>query len=280
MEEAMDLMLDDELGTDQEIEEATIIEDGLPEEKVTEKEPEAEKSAGKTESVLETQTEVATQSTNTSVAQSYDFNFEGLSSIPGVIVGDMGMEIPRLPVEKVKFTKDSRALISLVSSQMIGIKTHYHEDLGTYLCFGGKCCEIDDIPRVKYLFPVVVYDTDKRGAPVSKKVQMKVLAVGKDAYEELLTIADLNGDLREIDLLVKCTEEQYQNISFNAAGAVRWKKSKAMTKEVIDFWNQNMKNIVLPVARKITEAQLLKVANATEEVRVETEVDFDDVFND
>ena len=78
-------------------------------------------------------------------SNSFDFNFDGLGDLPGVVVGDMGIEVSRLPVEKMKFTKDSRSLISIVSSKVVAVKVHYREGLGSYLCFGGKCCEVDGL---------------------------------------------------------------------------------------------------------------------------------------
>lgn len=216
---------------------------------------------------------------STSVGDGLDFNFGDLGDMPGVVVGDIGLEVSRLPVERCKFTKDSRALISIVTSKVIAVKVHYREGLGSYLCFGGKCCDMDGLSRVKYLFPVIVYDTDKKGIPVSNKVEYKCLAIGKDSYEDIMAMQELNGDITNMDLLVVCKDEQYQKVSFQQAGPARWKKSKRLVKETQDFWREHMKDIIKPVARKITEAELMKDASA-DIAPSQGEVNFDDVFGD
>lgn len=207
-----------------------------------------------------------------------DFDFSDLGEVPGVMVGDIGIELSRLPVERIKFTKDARTLLSIVSGKVVAIKTHYREGLGSYLCWGGKCCEMDGLSRVKYLFPVVVYDTDKRGAPVSTDLTFKVLAIGKDQYDDIKTMIELNGDITKFDLLVTCKDEQYQKISFTLAGEARWRKSKAAIQETTQFWKENMKHIIKPVARKITEGDLMREIGA-DEIEVTKEIDFDDVFD-
>lgn len=230
------------------------------------------------------QSSPATVATKASVpavsgATDLDFNFGDLGEIPGVVVGDIGIELSRLPVEKTKFTKDSRSLISIITNKVAAVKVHYREGLGSYLCFGGKCCELDGLARVKYLFPILVYNTDKKGSPVSRSLQYKVLAVGKDQYDDIKTIIDLNGDISNFDLLVTCKDEQYQKISFTMAGEARWKKNQKMIQETLDFWKENLKHLVMPVARKITEADLLKDAMSGE-INSSQEVDFNDVFKD
>lgn len=208
-----------------------------------------------------------------------DFDFGGLEDLPGVVVGDLGIELSRLPVERAKFTKDSRSLISIVSGKVVAVKTHYREGLGSYLCFGGKCCEADGLARVKYLFPVVVYDTDKRGAPVSSDVSYKVLAIGKDQYDDIRTMAELNGDITGYDILVSCKDEQYQKLSFSLAGDARWRKSRRLTQATREFWKTNMKNLIMPVARRISERDLMK-ETAGDEINSNGDINFDDVFND
>lgn len=228
--------------------------------------------------VEKTNKAVAKVSKATPSVPDLDFDFADLGAMPGVVVGDIGIEVSRFPVEKTRFTKDSRTLLSVVSGRVAAIKTHYREGLGSYLCWGGKCCEVDGLSRVKYLLPVVVYDTDRRGAPISTKLDYKVLSIGKDQYDDILTVVDLNGEVTQFDLLVTCKDEQYQKISFTLAGNARWKKNAKMVKEVKEFWTENMKHILKPVARKISEADLMRELGADEIVPAK-EVNFDDVFD-
>ena len=218
---------------------------------------------------------------NTKVSKSnpLDFDFGDIGSIPGVTMGDIGMTVSRLPVERIKFTKDHKAMISIITSKVVAVKTHYREGVGNYLCFGGKCCDIDGLAKVKYLFPIVQYDTDKRGKIISKGLEFKVLAIGKDVYDDLLTITDMNGDVTNFDLVATCKDEQYQKISLQIAGNCRWKTSAKLTSEVVAFWKEHMKDIVLPVGRKLSEEELMR-AIGTDAITSQGEVNFEDVFND
>ena len=92
-------------------------------------------------------------------------------------------------------------------------------------------------------------------------------------------MSELNGDITLYDILVSCKDEQYQKISFQLAGECRWRKSKAMSSAIYSFWKDNMKHLVKPIARKITESDLLK-DTSSDEINSRGEVDFDDVFND
>lgn len=215
---------------------------------------------------------------STNSSSGLNFDFSELGDIPGVVVGDIGLEVSRLPVEKVKFTKDSRSMISILSNRVVAIKAHYTEELGSFLCFGGSCCNLG-LPRVKYLFPCLVYETNKKGVPISNKVEYRCLSLGKDAYNDILTMQELNGDITGIDIIVTCNDEQYQKVSFQPAGSARWRKSKRIVQETQDFWKEHMKDLIAPVARKITEAELKK-ASAGDITPPQGEVNFDDVFGE
>lgn len=212
-----------------------------------------------------------------------NLDFSGFGSLPGVVCGDIGLTVSRVPVERAKFTKDSRALIHVVTSKVVAIKTHYREGLGNYLCFGGECCEHDGLARVKYLFPIDVYDTNKKGKPVSAELQHRVLSVGSDQYEDIMTLQELNGDITAFDILVSCKDEQYQKLSFQLAGNARcvsapqWKESY---KEACKFWGDNFKHIVKSSARVVTRTEFLKDISENVGATVTDDVDFDKVFED
>lgn len=211
-----------------------------------------------------------------------NLDMSGFESLPGVVVGDIGLTVSRVPVERAKFTKDSRALINIVVSKVIAVKLHYREGLGSYLCFGGECCEYDGLAKVKYLFPINVYDTNKKGKPVSPELQQRVLAIGADQYEDLMTIQELNGDIADLDILVSCKDEQYQKLSFQTAGPARSKNNPKWSStyaQSVEFWNENYKHIIKGVARKITRNDLLKDVNEGTGT-VGDDVDFDKVFDD
>lgn len=204
------------------------------------------------------------------------FDFSALGALPGVVVGETGLEVSRFPVEKTKFSKGQRALISILSDQVVVAKVHYDEEHGSFLCFGGACCQ-NDLARVRYVYPVMQYETNNKGKPISKEVKNKCLCIGADTYQALLDIKELKGDLTQFDLLVSCTDEQYQAITLQEAGLARYKKSPKMVREIQEFWAENSKHILKAVARKITPEQYAKASAA--EATTANELDFDEVFD-
>ena len=210
-------------------------------------------------------------------SNNFKFDFSSLG-LKGVHVGDIGLEISRFVVDKLKFNTNQKTLIALVSPQVIAIKTHYLEGLGSVLCHSGACCEYDN-PRIRYCFPVVVYDTDRKGKPVSRKIQFKCLVVGKEAYESIMTKHELCGDISGVDLLVTCTDEAYQRIQLDTAGDCRWKKNPNMVKEVQEFWATNMKHLLDAVAKPTTDKAVREAMGDADNAPSEADIDFSDLLD-
>lgn len=256
-----------------EVVEAEVVED-TPKTTKGNKTGKAKESKPKTEVVSKKDAPIAVP----------EFNFDfGKLNIPGLITGDMGIEVSRYAVDKVKFTTSSRARISIITSQVVVLKTHYIEDVGSILCFDGACCKMDGMPRIKYLFPVVVYDTDKKGKPVSTSIENKVLAVGKGVYDTIMTIHELQeetGGISSVDLLVTCTKEDYQEITLQSAGPANWKRKESLAKQVTEFWSKNMEHLYESIARQISEEDFLTKVGASGAISpTDGDVSFDDVFN-
>jgi hypothetical protein len=232
------------------------------------------------DAILVEETAVAKQTKATPALLDFDSIDLGLS-IPGVIVAETGTKVSRFPVERIRFTTSKRERISIITDKVIIVKTHFIEDFGSIICNGSACCEHIGLPSVRYLFPIVHYeDTDKKGKPLSADVSVKVLTLGKDNYEDLLTIADNKGSLTQFDLVVTCTDEQYQKCSYTEAGAALWKKSKKLLNDVAEVLKKDGKNLVLPLGRTMTDAQLNRVLGMDTPPGLPADVDLDDVFND
>lgn len=191
----------------------------------------------------------------------FDFGLdEDLINLPGVIPAEMGTKVSRYPIERIKFTSAKRELISLLTRNVLILKVHYHEDTGSFICFGGKCCEVlSELPRIKYAFPAVVYETDVKGKPVENgRVTVKVFAMGESDYNDIMDKDELNGDITKYDILISCEDEQYQKIKMNLAGPARWRKNKEIVKEVVDFWNKNKKHMVTAVGKILSEKDFME----------------------
>lgn len=198
---------------------------------------------------------------------------------PGTLVGDVGMTLSRFKVDKARFTVSSKAMVSILTDRVIAVKTHYNEVLGSYLCFEGECCETDGLPRVKYIFPIVMYDTNKKGIPVSRDISNKALVVGQRTYEDIVTLSELSENgIAGLDLLVTCKDEQYQTISLVAAGEARYKKEPSMIKQVQEFWKNNMDHITQSTARFVSKAKFNE-AMGQDVGTAAADIEMDDIFS-
>lgn len=225
---------------------------------------------------------IESEKTNLSKPAGILFDNSELASIPGVITGDMGLTVSRFPVDRMKFSKDSRTLVNVVSDQVAVVRVHYHENLGNYICFGEDCCEVDGLARVKYILPINVYDTDRKGKPTSPELTPRALSIGQDQYDDLMMIKELNGDLSGIDILISCKDEQYQKLSFQAAGPARSvnnPKWKDTYRKSIEFWKENYKNIVKSTARVINKKEWTRVMKEDQTDQIVDDVDFDKMFD-
>ena len=180
----------------------------------------------------------------------------------GMIVGDIGTKISRVPIEKYKASTQKIDRIGFITKSVIGVKFHYIEGAGSIVCFGKKCCEMSGIPQVRYLFPVVVYSTDNEGEIIGKKIELKILSAGDDLYKSIITISrGLNsmGGIDNADMLVTCTDDKYQKITLSPVGKASWRQSPSIVQMVTEKWSQDAEYAYMALARKVDEDAFLKL---------------------
>lgn len=209
----------------------------------------------------------------------FAFDFGSLG-VPGIMTGQIGLQVSKYAIDKLKFTKSARTLLNIITSNVICVKTHYIEDVGSVICNEGYCCEVADVPSVRYVFPCVVYDTDKAGKPMSTALEFKSLVVGQGVYQDIMTQHELNEDITNFDLLITCKEETYQDISITPAGACRWKKQPKLVEEVTSFYAKNMKDILKPIGKIMTSKQLKEKLGAGIQTTISEGADLGDVFGE
>lgn len=196
------------------------------------------------------------------------FDLSKLANTPGVVVGEVGVKVSRFPVERVKFSESRRSRICPVIDSVIVVKSHYTPNMGSFVCFGGECCQDYGFPSVKYLIPVVVYETDAKGRCISKNIENKVVAMGKDPYESLMIMKESFGSIDNSDIIVSCTDEKFQKIQLTPVGVCNYKTDPNLVKEVVEFWTKNMEYVVSGIARPITPAKYKELRSEEEDMGV------------
>lgn len=200
----------------------------------------------------------------------------------GVVVGDIGTKVSKVPIDKYKASTAKVDRISFLTKKVMAVKFHYIQDVGSIVCSGGKCCEIGGTPQVRYLFPIAVYQTDSEGQISGKKVELKILAAGDDLYKSIMTINNGTkqyGGIDHADLLVTCTDDKFQKISLTFAGPAVWRKYQPIAQFLSERWKKDGANAYMAVARKCDEAALMKLVGLDAESESSAPAAFDTTQN-
>lgn len=170
-----------------------------------------------------------------------------------------GTKISTVPIPRFKATKAVKARIAFVSKGVLPIKTHYVDGIGSFVCFEGKCCELEGLPKVRYLLPIIVYETDKTGRVISQNISLQALCLGEDAYSALGDAVAFSGKgIQELDVIVSCTDEGYQKLSFTVdnSQAPSW-KTFPQAKDLVEYYKANKNRLYMAVARTMEESTYL-----------------------
>lgn len=198
--------------------------------------------------------------------------------VPGGIRVGVEQRVSRFAVEKIKFNPAYKSLIGIVSDEKIAVKMHYVQGAGSFICQECECCEVLGPPRIRYAIPIVEYDTNRDGRPISAELNHKVFVATDDHFQDLSAINRRYG-ISQMDILVICKDEQFQKLSFHVDDHSRWRKSEAAMSAIKDFWKRNQRNILSPVARNISRERLLEILRLDNSDT--SDIDgVDDVFGD
>jgi len=220
--------------------------------------------------VQQTATTVAKTQSN-SVSNDYEITFsqEMESSLEsmGISAGDIGVKISKVPIERYKASTSKVDRISFITKRVIPVKFHFVDGIGSILCFKGRCCDVAGVPSVRYLFPIAVYQTDSEGNVSGKNIELKILSAGEDLYKSIVTInkgTAQYGGIDHADLLVTCTDDQFQKISLTFAGPAIWRQYRQIAEFLADRLNRDGANAYMAIARKVDEATFNKLLHLDE----------------
>jgi len=165
--------------------------------------------------------------------------------------GQIGqIHISRYPIERYKASEGKVDRASVISDVVKAISIHYKQGVGQFHCWEGVCCEREGLPNIRYALPVIIYDTDSRGTPVTGEFEVKYLQLGEDAYKGL-EVLHLSVPLTTIDLLVICTDEGYQKCTFQNVGPAAWLTNEQMKAAVIESFQIKWPKFEISVARTV-----------------------------
>jgi hypothetical protein len=175
---------------------------------------------------------------------------------PAVVVASTGAKLSKYPFPKIKFEEGRRCRVAILTEDVIMLKLHYHPDLGSIICDGGACCKYCDKVSVKYCYPVVLYETDNAGRLVSTKIELRLLVLGGEMYDQISLLSEIGGSITGMDLLFSCTSTQYQKCQVTQAGVAQWMNSEANVNYVTEYMKTNGDKLLDALGKTYTADEL------------------------
>lgn len=202
---------------------------------------------------------------------------------PSITVAPTGAKLSRYPFPKIKFEEGRRCRVSILTDEVVMLRLHYHDDVGSIICDSGACCKYCDRVSVKYCYPAVVYETDNSGRAVSTRVELKLLVLGGEMYDQISLLSELGGSITDMDLLFTCTDGKYQRCTCTNAGPALWKNSDTTVQYVSDYMTANGDKLLEALGRTYTADELaIKLGDPSEPIqdqKVISSSDLSDVFS-
>lgn len=178
---------------------------------------------------------------------------------------EMGQKVSTAVMDKFKGQKDERKRVTIMmpwfdvpgkENAIMAIKRHYSQDLGSFICWGGECCQYEDKAAVRYLFPVIEYPIANNDAtrPLPEnygECKLKLLIAGNELYSSIADAYAAHGNsFNGYDLIMTCTEQQYQSFTVMATNDTARNNYQSFNK-CIEKWKQVREQAYTVVARKM-----------------------------
>ncbi len=176
---------------------------------------------------------------------------------PSVMVAPTGSKLSKYPFPKIKFEEGRRCRVAILTEDVLMLKLHYHPEIGYIICNGGMCCKYCDKVSIKYCYPCVMYETDNAGRIVSPQVDMRLLVLGGEMYDQISLLSEIGGSITNMDLLFSCTSTQYQKCQVTQAGPAAWRTNETAIKHVTEYMKNNCDKILDAIGKSFTNEELV-----------------------
>ena len=197
---------------------------------------------------------------------------------PAVVVAPTGAKLSRYPFPKIKFEEGRRCRVAILTEDVMMIKLHYHPEVGYILCDGGACCKYCDKVSIKYCYPCVMYDTDNAGRIVSPKIELRLLVLGGEMYDQISLLSEMSGSISSMDLLFSCTSTQFQKCQVTQAGPAQWVNGENNVSYVTEYMKSNGAKILDAMGRTYTADELAaKIGDPNAPIAEQKFISADDV---
>lgn len=215
-----------------------------------------------------------------------------------VTLGDSRVDIQTF--DRYKGRKGITDRIAILSATLLRSRTHYHEkgkQGKTFKCLStpqkqAVCCQHKGDPDQKFGLVLFQYLTDESGSLLTEEKlsgKVKLWVVSETRYSELSTIHKefplLNGGFQapQVDLMVKCTEENFQRMTFTPCQKAFWKTKESWFDAMVAKEAKARAKLGKVMGADLSENEILEllevdVANPITSGGGGVEIDIDDVL--
>jgi hypothetical protein len=156
---------------------------------------------------------------------------------------------------RFRMADDAVARVAFLEDELTRTHVHYHRYY--HLCLGSNCpaCQYSQ-PKPRYAAYILVYALNGDGQLiVPLNFSLKCFIFGRDKYSILSRIRHEWGDLRKIDLNIRCEVARYQKMAISPARECAYQSDPAIVEQVLDLYKKervdprDMLGVYLPPSR-------------------------------
>lgn len=207
---------------------------------------------------------------------------------PYVIVAKTGTTVTPYPFERLKFEPGRQTRFAILTSEVVIVKRHYHQDLGYIISDGYNDKFFDKPPSVCYLYPVVHYtDCSNSGKPLSDAMLVKMLIANKEMYTSICSVNDVKGDITQFDFMGTQLpgNDRFPKTQLMECGMALWRNSDKAVEYITSYMQQNGDRFLSSVGKTYPLEKLEDLlgggdssVSTQEPSKDTTEQDLDDIF--
>jgi len=192
-----------------------------------------------------------------------------------VTLGDAKVELSTL--DRYKGRKGATDRIVLVSKTLLRGNSHWFNSR-TFRCLTENpespaiCCEKLGAPTQKFAMVIFHYTADQAGEivdPAKCQGVLKIWVLTESKYQELSGVhkqwplLDAGFDKPQHDLLIVCTEEQYQRMTLTPTPTTHWKSKEAWYKTITTRVNLAKDRLAMALGKRLPETEVKEILGIT-----------------
>jgi hypothetical protein len=185
---------------------------------------------------------------------------DDMDEIDGLPTVPMGEQVSSFPISRFKGHSGIVSRIGILLPKAGTASVHFVEGFRPFHCFHGICCRKLKYPPVRYIVPIIVYNTDSNARIVSKNFDISYLSLGQERYAYFANYIKAGGRPNYKDFIVTCQDDHYQKLVFSEApGEALWRKYPDLNAEVRAAWKDKKGFLRAAIACDLSEQEFIEM---------------------